>query len=319
MDDYTPFQLSDLTLDQAEDMLKHTLAVLYTKEAARGVPTNRSTDSNSTAEIVPGVDGFHTMASTVGHLMYNDQWPSGKTCSACGHTKGVLGFDVNGGFWLVHSTPRFPLEPSIEAFYSFPANERIYGQSYLCITLPFSAIEKVAGQLLLNYPAVYDSNVPTSLAQQLPTVMDVIKGTHVTASASKVTAIKSQGGLTFTSYAKTAKWAKDVYEDLVAPNIDAGVLTETWMRPKLDSFCPPKYLYPSRNVLTVTIDADATWKYTKDHAKWCVSDDAATKVVCIGDINHQASQCNRAGGTVCMTHPDVYEVFSKLVSDSDKC
>jgi len=137
MDDYTPFQLSDLTLDQAEDMLKHTLAVLYTKEAARGVPTNRSTDSNSTAEIVPGVDGFHTMASTVGHLMYNDQWPSGKTCSACGHTKGVLGFDVNGGFWLVHSTPRFPLEPSIEAFYSFPANERIYGQSYLCITLPF--------------------------------------------------------------------------------------------------------------------------------------------------------------------------------------
>jgi deoxyribonuclease-2 len=68
-------------------------------------------------------------------FMYSDQTPNGSTSTSSGHTKGVIAYKRNQGFWLVHSTPRFPPEPP-NAF-SFPDTGRIYGQSYICLSLGF--------------------------------------------------------------------------------------------------------------------------------------------------------------------------------------
>lgn len=113
-----------------------------------------------------------------GHVLYNDENPeSGLAAKAAsnasslrsadwvkyGHTKGVLAFDGSTGFWLVHSVPRFPQAND----WSYPEDETIYGQSFLCVSLDAGGIEDVGGLLVLNKPSVYASNLPSSYADQV--------------------------------------------------------------------------------------------------------------------------------------------------------
>jgi len=46
---------------------------------------------------------------------------------------GVIGFDEQSGFWLVHSTPHFP--PPQSKGYDWPSSAEHYGQSFLCISM----------------------------------------------------------------------------------------------------------------------------------------------------------------------------------------
>ena len=51
------------------------------------------------------------------------------------------------------------------------------------------------------------------------------------------------GGQKFTTFAKNAAWDSDLFEDLVAPKLDNGLLAETWMNGvnPLPSYCTPEY------------------------------------------------------------------------------
>ena len=49
---------------------------------------------------------------------------------------GVIGFDKQSGFWLVHSTPRFP--PTQSTGYDWPSSAKRYGQSFICISMSTS-------------------------------------------------------------------------------------------------------------------------------------------------------------------------------------
>ncbi|KAF2346668.1 Deoxyribonuclease II, partial [Trinorchestia longiramus] len=46
------------------------------------------------------------------YIFYNDEFPNGTTSEAHGHTKGVVMMTEKGGFWLVHSVPRYPPAPT---------------------------------------------------------------------------------------------------------------------------------------------------------------------------------------------------------------
>ena len=76
--------------------------------------------------------------STLAVAMWNDEVPApfmpmvvdlNETSGTSGHTKGVLVGDANGGFWLTHSMPLFPLlvrDPLVDALkvYLHPSNSR---------------------------------------------------------------------------------------------------------------------------------------------------------------------------------------------------
>jgi deoxyribonuclease-2 len=47
-----------------------------------------------------------------------------------------MAFDANGGFWLVHSVPRFPANTGSGVSYEgYPAYAATYGQSFLCMSM----------------------------------------------------------------------------------------------------------------------------------------------------------------------------------------
>ncbi|XP_016137536.1 deoxyribonuclease-2-alpha-like [Sinocyclocheilus grahami] len=105
----------------------------------------------------------------VGYILYNDQPPQkqklfGDATRSCGHTKGVVVFDKQQGFWLVHSTPHFP-PPKSQGQFSYPASGISNGQNFICVTYPFERFQTIGttpnafnklvmlGNLKLHYQA----------------------------------------------------------------------------------------------------------------------------------------------------------------------
>ena len=96
-------------------------------------------------------------------ILYNDQPPEGTGISTRGHSKGVVITDGNKGFWLVHSVPHFPPAFENRAEYNYPNTGKMYGQSFLCISLNAQQMNKVGRQLKFNEVEVYSSQVPVVL------------------------------------------------------------------------------------------------------------------------------------------------------------
>ncbi len=96
-----------------------------------------------------------------------------------GHTKGVIAFDDNTGFWLVHSVPKYPPYPASEQ-YGYPATGEKFGQSFLCISIgtPKTA-ELIGQQFLYNHPYVYAYNIPAWAKGQYPQFTNAAKEQHV--------------------------------------------------------------------------------------------------------------------------------------------
>lgn len=80
------------------------------------------------------------------YILYNDQPPYG-TMSSKGHTKGVVMANEKEGFWLIHSVPHFP--PLNR--YSYPETGTHFGQSFLCISLNVSNIDRVGESYVLTF------------------------------------------------------------------------------------------------------------------------------------------------------------------------
>jgi deoxyribonuclease-2 len=265
---------------------------------------------------------YNADSSRVGWVIYNDQTPDNKEHTSNGHTKGDMAFDANGGFWLVHSVPRFPVATGNGASYGYPAYAKEYGQSFICMSYDLRNINQAAGGFLLNKPHLYDSNIPPQLVSYLPNVQAAINGQFITQqSAANVTALRTLGGTTFLAFAKNEMWNQDLWSALVSPTLKSGLLIESWMdgadSNKMPSFCKPQYTFNNINVRQVALDSTVTWPETKDHSKWAITTDAS--MFCIGDINRQYSQAKRGGGTVCAQNPNIWTAFRKLIASMDSC
>jgi len=247
------------------------------------------------------------------HVLYNDE-PDGNSeeSGTGGHCKGVLTADNNGGFWLIHSVPKFPdLVPS---HFTWTAST-IYGQSFLCVTLDVSGVEAAASQLQYMDPDLFDSLVTSNYSATYPELYALSGGSRKT--GSNVLQIVSRGGTSFTHFAKDDSWGKDLYDDLVEPYFKQAFQWETWRRaPYLPSLCPPTTQYPTLNVASISIDSFA-FPYTDDHSKWGVS--IKDSWSCIGGINRMESQRKRGGGTICFEDKTFWTALSKTVASSDPC
>lgn len=247
------------------------------------------------------------------HVLYNDETPNSHTSFRHGHTKGVVNFDEEGGYWLVHSLPKFPSNTS----YSYPQNGRMFGQTFLCISLNYSELNKIGKQLFYTFPQIYDSFWPGAWNKSNPDMTEVLNHTHVRETPwSHLSRLKSSAGQEFLSFAKYSKFNADIYDAWLAPYFKDSMFAETWQHGKLvtPSNCSTKYKV--ENIMDIHINGEEI-KETKDHSKWGIVKNGFW--VCIGGINRMETQKLRAGGMVCMKIPNVWRAFKKIISRTECC
>ena len=182
-------------------------------------------------------DHHNMVAKTLNPLMsdptvllaaYNDEFPNGTTIMDHAHAKGVLAADEVSGLWLVHSVPKFPSIPG----YDYPDSAQLYGQSFFCLSLAErSEVDNVGALLVYNEPNFYFSRVPFRLNDKFLSLERALAGNwRTTAPYSYQLELKSAGGQVFRSFAKSARYQRELYEDFVAPALDVNLLVETWRK-----------------------------------------------------------------------------------------
>ncbi len=285
---HSPLQISPHRLNQPDGALHQTLAHIFdtAKDASR----------------------------QTGWILYNDEAPGRRENNESkGHCKGILSFDPqeDRGIWLIHSTPRFPIGGSPD----FPEDEKIYAQTFICLTLEnYATANLIARQLLHQHdPQVYDFSIPTSIPDT-DFVRQLSAGVRVQPPTKPSELVfHTKGQKTIHSIGKNRHWAEDFWIDLVGPYLKVNLNVETWRRGRIPSTRDSNGVDDVVDVTGIDLSvlgADYSWPYTKDHAKWAVSTTADW--VCIADINRQVSQEKRGGGCVCFNEPGLWHALSLI-------
>lgn len=107
----------------------------------------------------------------------------------------------------------------------------IYGQSFLCLSLDAKHIDIVGQQLIYNEVQVYDKQLTSTLQPLYPNVDRLIRGEQVAdAPYWNLVDLSTLGQRQFKSFAKSSKFAKELYEDWVAPVLNTNLYVETWRK-----------------------------------------------------------------------------------------
>lgn len=263
--------------------------------------------------------GIFDAPDSAGYIVYNDEHvDKTENNSEKGHCKGVLAFDKgsDSALLLLHSTPRFPASKE----FALPADEAIYGQTFICITLPdYQTANRIAQQMLSQQnPQILreSSRIPPGLRDDEPLSL-LFHGTGVSESEQPSTLwLKSKGGKDFLLVAKSRKWGEDFWLDLVSPALRCDLVVETWRRGAVTPLQDDRSHDYDEDCLTVdfkvTPSLTYVWPYTKDHAKWATAlENSANSLpwVCVADLNRMVSQEKRGGGSLCFQEPRLWEVL----------
>ena len=245
---------------------------------------------------------------SISYAFYNDMHPDGTTESVKGHTKGVVAFDAEKGFWMVHSVPGFP-PPPYES-YSYPDGGKALGQSLLCMTVPASDWETVVTQLKYSDPSIYYSRF-------FPVESNYsVKANELQYSVQSLNTKYTE----VISFAKTSDFGKDLYHGLVAPHLNVEFTSETWLGPttdaeRLPSDCSSRpWVFNIQKIEIFTAAGTFPFESVKDNSKWAVSSRIEHPWVCIGDIDRVPSQTKRGGGTVCLNSTDLFGIYEHLAA-----
>ena len=260
--------------------------------------------------------GIFSVPDSGGYLVYNDEHvDKAANDSDKGHCKGILAFDKasDSALLLLHSTPRFPANEES----TLPDEEEIYGQTYLCVSLPdYQTANQIAQQMLSQQnPQILteSSRMPDAMPADEP-LSQLFHGIGLSESEAPSTLrFKSRGGQEFLLIAKSRKWGEDFWLDLISPELKADLVVETWRRGTVTPMQDGRSTDFDEDVLTLDFKVDPSvpyaWPYTKDHAKWATALENNVNPspwVCVADINRMVSQEKRGGGSLCFQEPNLW-------------
>lgn len=253
---------------------------------------------------------FNSNDPDQGYIVYNDERTDGGADQGTkGHTKGVLTFNkkTNEAMILLHSTPRFPAKGEC----TLPDEEKIYGQTYLCVTLEsYDVISEMAAMMLQQQnPQVLVDNsyLPDSIGADEALSQLYHQQNIKESDTPGHISFLSKEGKEFRMIAKSKKWGKDFWIDLVSPELGVDLNVESWRRGAVtESEDDTVSKEEVEDVMQMDLSGLGlpayAWKYTKDHSKWGVVADADLSKgawVCVADINRMKSQEKRGGGVIC--------------------
>jgi deoxyribonuclease-2 len=263
--------------------------------------------------------GIFNAPEGAGYLVYNDEHADKEgNRSEKGHCKGILAFDKesDSALFLLHSTPRFPANDES----TLPDREEIYGQTFICISLPdYQTANHIAQQMLSQQnPQILkeSSRIPPSLKDDEPLSL-LFHGTDVSELKEPSTLrFRSRGGKEFLLVAKSRKWGEDFWLDLISPELNCDLVVETWRRGHVTPMQDDRSTTYDEDVLSLNFKVDPAlsyeWRYTKDHAKWAVAlknEVNALPWVCVADLNRMVSQEKRGGGSLCFQDDRLWDAL----------
>ncbi|XP_072399726.1 plancitoxin-1-like [Diabrotica undecimpunctata] len=261
---------------------------------------------------------FYHNRTNLSYILYNNEPPNHPVSSPKGHTKGVVISNSAGGYWLIHSVPKFP---EVGNSYSYPSTGVKYGQTFLCITMNVTNINAVGLQLQYNQPVIYLQQILSDIETRVPDLARAAQNVTVkTAPFYHIAQIYSKKKIAFTSFAKHKKFNQELYEDLVAPYLENDLVVETWPNGagRLHSNCSREYKVNNIQKINMSV-ANVSFNTTSDHSKWAVSSNSSSSWSCVGDINRAQHQMARGGGTVCLQNQKLSTNFHTLISAVEEC
>lgn len=286
-------------------------------------------DQASSGAIMASVNQVYQFddGEDVALLMWNDEPPPDETASdTYAHSKGLLFVDETQGFYIIHSKPNWPAARNATNNQAIPFPDDEYAQSLICVTVSSNTANIIASSLQINRPFIYSSYISSNMASKFP-MIDAVINKVTTDTDYSIVNISSVGNLSFTQFAKSKSWGKDLYDDLVAPYYSVPLNVETWIDGsggRMSSLCTNEtnvVEYDIYQVNSITMsDGGAHWLNTEDHSKWCTSTGTNNVLVsCVGDINRMCSQESRGGGTLCFFNTNLHESFSSIIDSVESC
>ncbi|MBN7817444.1 deoxyribonuclease II family protein [Algoriphagus pacificus] len=274
-----------------------------------------------------------------GYVLWNDEIPPSTTVpnpvnvGTKGHSKGILAFckKTNSAFYLLHSTPRFPLKGQLD----LPEDEKKFGQTFLCVSLKdMDTANKLAESIQMQVEAqVYDSLLPGIESTDAIYKLAKNEGFVAPSSTAKIDFLSAKGEK-FTYIAKNKRWSepphgvqygKDFWKDLVAPGLNCKLDVETWRRGLVFGDSTGRVAGETEDIVDLDFGkiglTGYTWPFSKDHAKWGISIKSDPGYIIIADINRQVSQEKRGGGGIAFQNTslwknlDAVEIIEKTIED----
>ncbi|KAJ0005410.1 hypothetical protein NQD34_015304 [Periophthalmus magnuspinnatus] len=262
---------------------------------------------------------MRSMPPSFGFLSYSDQPPGAEANTKLfGHSKGVVMGDsfTQTALWITHSTPQFPFRRDQNRFW--PDSGNVNGQSFMCVSLPFSEL-KGLGEHLQNIQAYpYDYDLPDTFPDELK---DAARWVTSSTSQSKLRVMHTRGNQELNLMAKPLGHNAsdgDLYMKLAnAFNSDMSVQTWGCQRGGDKSFCPTGQ-WKVMNVEEIGT-ALTTWTTRQDHSKWGVTTRQNIAWTCFGDVNRSESQYQRWGGALCIKDAQVNAAFKRFIRKTLLC
>ncbi|DBB15465.1 TPA: deoxyribonuclease II activity, variant 3 [Trebouxia sp. C0006] len=226
--------------------------------------------------------------------------------------------------------------------------QQVYGQSFMCMTMPASELDKVAEMANDEEVWVYDYMVPVGLQPVYPAAV-ALTADPCSTSAPHLgpavihwgTPLTSLGGQHGIGFAKSSSMIPLLlYEQVVEPFMQSGMLWETWQHGPgaLPQYCPSPFQCPfSFTVAAVAVPDAAGWYVNRDHSKWGVTSNhtpdccqsqgtsgslnlAGQTTVCFGDLNRQKHQSYRGGSAICfLSNRPLWAAWSDLIQKVQDC
>jgi hypothetical protein len=137
----------------------------------------------------------------------------------------VILTNAQGGIWLVHSVPHFPLLSA--SGYNYPHTGLANGQLFLCLSLNLSQVDGIGDVLSYTRPNFFGSSLPPPLSSLLPKLSKVVrKGAWRRAGPWFKRFHLYAGGLNFSVFAKGPKFQQgSISNTCTAFHIFCGILS----------------------------------------------------------------------------------------------
>ena len=255
----------------------------------KGVVWNNNRKQFEREDINQWLTQLYSQSSWTGWFCYNDESPL-SAHTAKGHCKGVLTWNTNRIGWLLHSVPRFPREFSGASLSPIDASELVYGQSFLYVEQPITAVqlEDIVRQILWMKPNLFHvHNMPP-----------------VTPYNSSPVEIKTlRWSKKMTHLAKLPEHATDFIGTELCKLNNETWHEETWKRGS--EYAPTHHIVP---IVQLCVDG-ITFTSSQDHSKWATS----PPHIWIGDLNHMKSQEKRGGGGMVIEDAELANAFRSVV------